>query len=424
MPGALYGTENGISKGLALAHPWSMVKMQDLVRHRDTAGIQITRTTLITLPCISNKRELFKFSGSSGHRASYPSYAGLWTVEWPIGSPAVVTLSLHDLFTVNSDGNRDTYPPSVGLRVDRCIEMLAGVINDTRSRTRIAFPGRKAIPGRLEFQRRGFAGYHGSRPFFNMSGGKFSDVDLLFWRNIGFEDERNFEGNPSIHRVSLPSLTKGQTVQLFILPDEYGMILNALDLVPWAHLSWSMHRGMRDILLAVGKPIMDRYRERLAITLRRIVESQRTEFWAKGWGQGFVARSMPSIVYSTVMAGGGDSGDVIRALTDAALVSLGITEMWSTKLDRTTFWSSTMKPNTTKGSRESPPEASLRLASKNLSDTTSVVKRPGSSVSFSETETELTADAVIALTKFVVLEWSQELDYQLYHDLPMTLLLV
>jgi hypothetical protein len=32
-------------------------------------------------------------------------------------------------------------------------------------------------------------------------------------------------------------------------------------------------------------------------------------------------------------------------------------------------------------------------------------------------------DILVALTKFFVLEWSQELDYQLYHDLPVEILL-
>jgi|HubBroStandDraft_4_1064222.scaffolds.fasta_scaffold1662713_1 hypothetical protein len=32
-------------------------------------------------------------------------------------------------------------------------------------------------------------------------------------------------------------------------------------------------------------------------------------------------------------------------------------------------------------------------------------------------------DGVVALTKFFVLEWSQELDYQLYHQLPVTVYL-
>lgn len=30
---------------------------------------------------------------------------------------------------------------------------------------------------------------------------------------------------------------------------------------------------------------------------------------------------------------------------------------------------------------------------------------------------------VVALTKFFVLEWSQDLDYELYHDLPVEVLL-
>ncbi len=34
-----------------------------------------------------------------------------------------------------------------------------------------------------------------------------------------------------------------------------------------------------------------------------------------------------------------------------------------------------------------------------------------------------TPDAIIALTKFFVLEWSQELDYQLYHNIPVDVLL-
>jgi len=34
---------------------------------------------------------------------------------------------------------------------------------------------------------------------------------------------------------------------------------------------------------------------------------------------------------------------------------------------------------------------------------------------------ELGLDGIVALTKFFVLEWSQELDYQLYHELPTAL---
>jgi hypothetical protein len=38
-----------------------------------------------------------------------------------------------------------------------------------------------------------------------------------------------------------------------------------------------------------------------------------------------------------------------------------------------------------------------------------------------EGKRSLDTDAVIALTKVFVLEWSNEFDYQLYHDLPISL---
>lgn len=88
---------------------------------------------------------------------------------------------------------------------------------------------------------------------------------------------------------------------------------------------------------------------------------------------------MEDMASSAVLAGRGNSGDAVRVVTDIAVI------LWngdSSALDETHFW------------RQLIPE----LSSPTLSTM-----------------------AVIALTKCFVLEWSLDLDYQLYHDFPLEL---
>ncbi|KAH7134129.1 hypothetical protein EDB81DRAFT_803237 [Dactylonectria macrodidyma] len=354
---------------------WSGLNLQTLVRHRSTAGIPISRTTFITLLCISNARTIFSHCSAPGYRASFPAYIGLWTVEWPIGEQALVRLSAHDMFT---DPASDPYPYSFEQRVDRCMEMLAGIL-DNRHGLRVAFPGRKAVPGRLELQPRGFAGAHGSRHLYNMSGGRAYEVDLLFRRTITHDEVAEFD-DPNVLILHLPSLESGKTVPL-ILPSELcPLIAQVLDSLPWTCLSWSMHRGMRDILLAFGKNVMNRYRVELAESLKQAVLDNEGLLALKDWAPDMVRGNMPEIVYSSVMAGVGDSGDIVRVVTEAAKL-VGIERGRS--LDETFFWRNNQ-------ALQSP----------------------------------LGSDGIIALTKFFVLEWSQEFDYQMYHNLPMQLLIV
>ena len=75
---------------------------------------------------------------------------------------------------------RDVYPTAFPARVDKCIEMLAGIIL-IEGHKRLAFPGRKkkVRPWILRERKKGFPGAHGSRHLYNMMGGKVYDVDLL-----------------------------------------------------------------------------------------------------------------------------------------------------------------------------------------------------------------------------------------------------
>lgn len=93
---------------------------------------------------------------------------------------------------------------------------------------------------------------------------------------------------------------------------------------------------------------------------------------------------MADMASSAVLAGSGNSGDVVRIVTDIALLWWGHSTRMA-DLDATTFWRSPR--------------------------------------SWTKSSSSLEPMAVVALVKCFVMEWSNELDYQMYHDLPMELFL-
>ena len=355
---------------------WKSLPTRPLLRHGSTACTVVSRATFITLLSLCNARCTFRHSGAAGHRAAYASYCGQWYIEWPLGGPAVVHFAAHDSHAMSSD----VYPASFERRIDKCIQMTAGVIVAPEPSTlKCAFPGRKS-PGEwiLEYQPKGFPGAHGSRHLYNMMGGKVFEVDFLFARKISEHEEIPKDAL----KLTLPSKEKDQTATFYIYQNEQQLLAHLMDCLPWSPLSWSIHRGLRDILLAYSKPTMDKLRRNFGRTLRRNIGKGTEKLEGKGWESNFVRTSMSDIAWSSAMAGTGDSGDAVRIVTDAALLSWDGTP---TGLDETTFW------------RE-------QLRSSSLADVS------------------LTPQMVIALTKCFVLEWSVEFDYQIYHDLPTELL--
>ncbi|KAI2778407.1 hypothetical protein F4815DRAFT_447339 [Daldinia loculata] len=355
---------------------WSHVARKSLKRHQSHACIVISRTTLVTMLVVTNGRPVFQYSDASGFRAGYASYCGQWYITWPIGQEAIVKFAAHD-----SIGATEVLPRSFMQRVDRCGQMISGVVSSPTSDFAVGFSGRKPSGTyRLEHAPKGFQGAHSGRHLYNMLGGRAFDVDFLYARP---SSTTSHTGDGEI-QLDLPSKDTGdRTVTMIIPPAEQDVIKRALDSLPWTCLSWSMHRGLRDILLAYGKSTMDHYRKTLASLLQETVTQRPEVFRSRGWDPEFVRSSMGPMAASAVLSGGGNSGDSVRVVTDIAAVYAG--ESWGLeKLDEVNFW---------------------RLR-----------RRSG----FPET-LDLDAEAVVALTKFFVLEWSQEFDYQLYHHLPISL---
>jgi hypothetical protein len=177
-----------------------------------------------------------------------------------------------------------------------------------------------------------FPGAHGSRHLYNMLGGKVHEVDYIFAREIESPEEANVD----YLKLKVSGKDSLDTTTLLAPKREQEIIAQALDCLPWGHLSWSIHRGMRDILLAYSKPTMDRFRHQLAALLKQTLFSQPHLLERKGWERNFFRSSMGEMAASTVLLGKGNSGDLVRVVTD---IMRALVDEWTMdQLDEMHFW--------------------------------------------------------------------------------------
>jgi len=141
---------------------------------------------------------------------------------------------------------------------------------------------------------------------------------------------------------------------------------------------------------------MNQYRVKLASVFQTGVSASRATLIRRGWASELVDGSMASLAESAILSGSGNSGDVVRIVV--AIVECLLQNVWTSSkvnLGRTDFWSQQLE--TLSGSGLAGFFAGERVHAADM-------------------------DIIVALTKFFVLEWSQELDYQLYNDLPVEIL--
>jgi len=291
-PKLVWPLSNDVEKGppadgkpqLKLENPkvdpsWKDLKMVPLKQTRNSACTTVSRATFITFLCMTNARPACVHSDASGFRAAYPSYVGIWHVYWPIGQEAMVELMPpHDSHQITTD----FYPVSHVQRLDSCIRMQCGIIQLCDGHGKLAFCGRKP-PGDyiLKFDAKGSGGAHGSRHLYSMMGGDVPEVDIMFAEPVTEKD-----GSQSHIWLQLPSKNPQMPVCMLLPDDSQKKVMMALDCLPWSSLSFSIHRGMRDILLAFGKPVMNKHRAKLAGLVRETVEdvSKRSYLYRDGIG--------------------------------------------------------------------------------------------------------------------------------------------
>ncbi|MCJ1344032.1 hypothetical protein MMC31_002232 [Peltigera leucophlebia] len=366
----------------------------DLVMYRgDKICTKITRIALIVCLVVCNANQSFKYSGDSGLRVSYGGYTGSWQIQWPIGGHAEV-----EFFGLDShDANTETHPLTFARSVDKCVLMLVGVIHhSTLGKLGFAEPKDQGY-SLLKFERQGFSSNGKTTHLYNMMRcGNYYEVDYL----VRYELQEPYPDknvvvltlpSPEVDLNRIPLKDPKHTHStVFVPPYEQEKLATALDCLPWSQLAWSMHRGMQCLLVAYAKPIMDLHREALASNLKTAVsiKHNRLTLISWGWESSFIKNYMGSNAANSVKKSGGESGDNVRIVTDIAkLLAVG----HSVDLEKTHFWREQIQNR-----KRDPPTLDVNPS--------------------------LTPDTIIALTKLFVLEWSQELDYKLYEDLPLELL--
>lgn len=107
-------------------------------------------------------------------------------------------------------------------------------------------------------------------------------------------------------------------VTLYVALRESALLNEELHKLPWKFLSWSIHRGLRDILVAFARGRIDHFRPYLADTLRFAVAKWPEKLDARGWNPRFVREGMAYLAASAVSASQGNSGDAVRVVTEIA----------------------------------------------------------------------------------------------------------
>ncbi|SMR64500.1 unnamed protein product [Zymoseptoria tritici ST99CH_3D1] len=211
-----------------------------------------------------------------------------------------------------------------------------------------------------------------------MLGGRVYDIDFVTARKQLSQEEPLATDTITL---ALPCRDNPSEIMTMLVPsNEQAIIAHVLDCLPWNHLSACIAASATSSL-PTPNPSWTPTALYSQTSVRETVTINPEALIAQGWHPHIVRSSMGDMAASAILAGQGDSGDLVRVVT--AIVRV-IAEGWSVEeLDCVDFW-----------------------------------RRQGAGRSVLE---RLDVASAVALTKVFVVEWSQEFDYQMYHDLPTSL---
>ena len=316
-----------------IGKPWhKTLGSKPLIFHQDVACSEISRLTLISFILLSQAREIYRYDGAAGLRMGFASYNGFYQIEWPLGQRPTLKFEAHEVY----QRGKDAFPICFARRPGKCNEMAVGVIDrgvDMAGKPRkVAFAGRKkAGMYVLKLLPKRFGAQRSAADLYNMLGGEAHAVDFFFREQIYVIPQL-----PELKReLIVPSLVEDLHSTIYVGQSEAIGIADCLDHLPWSPIAWSIHRGMKDILVAYAKPYMVAYRERLAEQLSAAVKTHTYALRHRGWEPEFVRDHMAEQAASAILGDDRCSGDVCRIV--AAITEL-LCDKGQINLDHTKFW--------------------------------------------------------------------------------------
>ncbi|KAF2454955.1 hypothetical protein BDY21DRAFT_365953 [Lineolata rhizophorae] len=342
--------------------------------------IAISRATLLTMLAVSSMRLMQRLRGPSGLRYVYRGYIGIFTVDWPLGGNATVQFNLLDTRT----SQKDVYPRGFYRSVRHAINMMCGCIDDGKA-FRVHVSGRrKKGTYRMDYLVKGLNGCVAARDLYDMMGGDVYAVDLLSLVLITESTDVD-SGSMTLQLPALGEESSAATT-VHIGPSVINILAELMDKIPWTQLAWPMHRGLKDVIVAYGKPMWRAYRRALANTLRRTVIGREEQLIKQGWDQRFVYETLADLVADAALREG---GSLTRAVTSVALLLWENCDTNDPRLHETQFWRNHVGPK----AEEVDPDVMLDV------------------------------DTVVALSKLYTVHASYEFDYGVHYDFPTQLLL-
>ena len=370
-------------------HWMKKLKKQTLVMYNGIASTIIDPRTLILFVLLSQMIAEYRHDGPMGLCITFVGYIGKLRIK--SGMDTVVE---YEEFPDMHKG-LNPYPILFPRKPRDCVHMGLGIV-DRNPEDKIAFDDRQPGDGKsymIMLQRKGYHAQNYANDVYDLIGGRSMEVDFLVFEPVEDHQARVTRG---LYKFDTES---GYSFYL----DHYmsTIVADCLDKLPWSVLGWSIHQGMKDVLLGFASASLELYRQELATVFRQAATTYADNLIGKGWKEGFVRTRMPDIV-GAAFDDRLKSGNVCRVIA-------GLAEQ---------IWEHGLPTTTTTTAHQ--PAASITEPTNFWKDQ---LKDPQGSP-MAPAKKSLDRDAVVALTKSYFLRCSHDFDYRFYHKLPQKMIMV